>query len=162
METFLQLHDVTCCQDHEDERIQSVFSHAAMKDKTVILTTLSEAWAVPGSVFELFLESFRKGVDTRKLLDHLVVIALDSNAFARCLSIHVHCLPLVTEGIDFSGGEKFFMSHDYLKMMWRRIDFLRSVLVMGYNFVFTVCLALFFCYFPCMFLSINLFMDLLQ
>ncbi|XP_031494575.1 uncharacterized protein At4g15970-like isoform X1 [Nymphaea colorata] len=124
--------------DHEDARIRSVFGKAATKDKTVILTTLSEAWAVPGSVFELFLESFHNGVNTHKLLDHLVVIALDSNAFARCLSIHIHCLPLVTEGIDFSGGEKFFMSHDYLKMMWRRIDFLRSVLVMGYNFVFTI------------------------
>lgn len=30
------------------------------------------------------------------------------------------------------------MTADYLKMMWRRIDFLRSVLEMGYNFVFTV------------------------
>ncbi|KAL0406489.1 UNVERIFIED_CONTAM: hypothetical protein Slati_3962800 [Sesamum latifolium] len=29
------------------------------------------------------------------------------------------------------------MSADYLKMMWRRIDFLRSVLEMGYNFIFS-------------------------
>ncbi|CAA3011336.1 uncharacterized protein At4g15970-like [Olea europaea subsp. europaea] len=29
------------------------------------------------------------------------------------------------------------MSEDYLKMMWRRIDFLRVVLEMGYNFIFT-------------------------
>ncbi|XP_052204170.1 uncharacterized protein At4g15970 isoform X2 [Diospyros lotus] len=34
-------------------------------------------------------------------------------------------------------AEAYFMTPDYLKMMWRRIDFLRSVLEMGYNFVFT-------------------------
>ncbi|KAL7260118.1 hypothetical protein ACSBR1_005891 [Camellia fascicularis] len=36
-----------------------------------------------------------------------------------------------------STPEAYFMTPDYLKMMWRRIDFLRSVLEMGYNFVFT-------------------------
>lgn len=107
-----------------------------MEDKTVILTTLNEAWAVPGSLFDLFLESFRIGVHTRKLLYHLVVVALDQKAYARCLSIHTHCLALTTEGVDFS-GEKYFMSPDYLKMMWRRIEFLRIVLELGYNFIFT-------------------------
>lgn len=58
----------------------------------------------------------------------------------RCLDIHVHCVALVTEGVDFR-SEAYFMSPDYLKMMWRRIDFLRTVLEMGYNFVFTVSLS---------------------
>ena len=44
---------------------------------------------------------------------------------------------LKTEGIDFA-GEKYFMTKDYLKMMWRRIELLRHVLEMGYSFVFTV------------------------
>jgi hypothetical protein len=44
---------------------------------------------------------------------------------------------LHTYGVDFS-GEKGFMTQDYLKMMWRRIKFLRSVLEMGYNFIFSV------------------------
>jgi hypothetical protein len=30
------------------------------------------------------------------------------------------------------------MSEEYLKMMWRRIEFLGTVLEMGYSFVFTV------------------------
>lgn len=30
------------------------------------------------------------------------------------------------------------MTPDYLKMMWKRIDFLRYVLELGYNFIFTV------------------------
>lgn len=108
-----------------------------MPDKTVILTTANEAWTSPNSILDLFLESFRIGVATRRLLNHLVVIALDQRAFSRCKDVHSHCFALSTEGVDFS-QEAAFLSDDYLKMMWRRIDFLRYVLEMGYNFIFTV------------------------
>nr|DAD33319.1 TPA_asm: hypothetical protein HUJ06_012170 [Nelumbo nucifera] len=107
-----------------------------MEDKTVILTTLNEAWAAPGSMIDLFIESFRIGDNTSWLLNHLVIVALDRKAYSRCLAVHTHCFALVTEGVDFS-GEAYFMTADYLKMMWRRTDFLRSVVEMGYNFVFT-------------------------
>lgn len=108
-----------------------------MEDNTVILTTLNEAWAAPNSILDLFLESFRIGYGTRRLLNHLVIIAFDQKAFRRCLVVHRHCFALVTDGVDFH-QEAYFMTPDYLKMMWRRIDFLRTVLEMGYNFVFTV------------------------
>lgn len=117
--------------------LEQVLKNAAMEDKTVILTTLNEAWAAPNSVVDLFLESFRIGDGTNRLLNHLVIIALDQKAFQRCLDVHTHCFYLVSEGIDFH-QEAFFMTPAYLKMMWRRIAFLRSVLEMGYNFVFTV------------------------
>lgn len=104
----------------------------------MILTTLNEAWAAPNSVIDLFLESFRTGEKTRWLLNHLVIVSLDQKAFSRCVVLHFHCFALVTEGVDFS-REAYFMTPDYLRMMWRRIDFLRSVLELGYNFVFTVC-----------------------
>lgn len=107
-----------------------------MKDGTVILTTLNEAWAAPSSILDLFLESFRLGDGTRRLLNHLVIIALDQKAFTRCRLLHNYCYAVVTEGVDFH-QEAYFMTPSYLKMMWRRIDFLRSVLEMGYNFVFT-------------------------
>ncbi|GFY90944.1 nucleotide-diphospho-sugar transferase family protein [Actinidia rufa] len=45
-------------------------------------------------------------------------------------------LPFSLKGSIFL-RRHIFMTPDYLKMMWRRIDFLRSVLEMGYNFVFT-------------------------
>ncbi|XP_020248695.1 uncharacterized protein At4g15970-like isoform X2 [Asparagus officinalis] len=124
--------------DPEDEqiRLESVLKEAAMEDKTVILTTLNEAWASPNSVLDIFIESFRIGEGTRNLLDHLVMVALDKKAYDRCISVHPYCFSLVTEGVDFS-GEKVFMTDGYLKMMWRRIDFLRVVLEMGYNFIFT-------------------------
>lgn len=108
-----------------------------MNDRTVILTTLNEAWANPeNSILDLFLASFRFSQETNRLLNHLVIIALDQNAFATCKRVHTHCFSLSSEGVDFS-QEAYFMTPDYLKMMWRRVDFLRSVLEMGYNFLFT-------------------------
>lgn len=117
--------------------LEAVLRSAAMADnKTVILTTLNDAWAEPDSLFDLFLESFRVGNRTLHLLDHLVVVALDSKAYRRCLAVHSHCFALTTQGINFA-GEADFMTSDYLKMMWRRIDFLGAVLQRGYDFVFT-------------------------
>ncbi|KAG8381991.1 hypothetical protein BUALT_Bualt05G0030000 [Buddleja alternifolia] len=120
-----------------DKTLEKTLRKAAMKDhKTVILTTLNAAWTEPNSIFDLFLESFRIGNQTQNLLKHLVVVALDQKAYARCLDVHPHCYALTTTGVDFS-SQAFFMSGDYLKMMWRRIDFLRIVLEMGFDFVFS-------------------------
>ncbi|KAI4303025.1 hypothetical protein MLD38_038706 [Melastoma candidum] len=120
----------------EEYDLGKILKDAAMEDNTIIITTLNEAWAVPNSILDLFIESFRIGNGTRWLLDHLVIIALDRKAFLRCVAAHSYCFPLVTKGVDFS-SEAYFMTADYLRMMWRRIDFLRSVLEMGYNFIFT-------------------------
>ncbi|KAK4418937.1 hypothetical protein Salat_2306500 [Sesamum alatum] len=122
--------------DSEEYSLERVLKDASMQDNSVILTTLNEAWAAPNSVIDLFLESFRVGEQTRHLLNHLVIVSLDGKAFSRCLAVHSHCFALVTEGVDFS-REAYFMTPDYLTMMWRRIDFLQSVLEMGYNFLFT-------------------------
>ncbi|TKY44903.1 hypothetical protein E2542_SST31186 [Spatholobus suberectus] len=49
-----------------DPKLESVLRNAAMKpNKTVIITTLNDAWAEPGSIFDLFLESFRLGEETQ-------------------------------------------------------------------------------------------------
>ncbi|GFY96720.1 nucleotide-diphospho-sugar transferase family protein [Actinidia rufa] len=105
-------------------------------DRTVIITTLNEAWAAPNSIFDVFLESFEIGNQTQRLVNHLVVVALDQKAYSRCLALHPHCYALSTNGKDFS-SEALFMTTDYLEMMWRRIHFLHSVLKLGYNFVLT-------------------------
>ncbi|GLT34673.1 hypothetical protein SLA2020_091760 [Shorea laevis] len=120
----------------EQEKLERILEEAAMDNTTVILTTLNEAWAAPNSVIDLFLKSFRLGNGTERLLNHLVIIALDQKAFERCHVLHRHCFALVTEGVDFH-QEAYFMTQAYLKMMWRRIEFLLSVLEMGYDFVFT-------------------------
>lgn len=76
------------------------------------------------------------GEGTERFVDHLVIVALDQKTYERCIFVHVHCFQLRTEGVDFS-GVKAFRSSDYVKMMWRRIQFLREVLEEGYSFVFT-------------------------
>ncbi|KAK6925430.1 Nucleotide-diphospho-sugar transferase, partial [Dillenia turbinata] len=120
----------------KDPKLEKVLREAAMEDNTVVIITLNEAWAAPDSLFDLFLESLNTGNGTQRLLNHLVVVALDLKAYQRCLTRHPHCYFLTTEGIDFS-NEAQFMTSTYLSMMWRRIDFLRSVLEMGYNYVFS-------------------------
>ncbi|XP_026442861.1 uncharacterized protein At4g15970-like, partial [Papaver somniferum] len=121
---------------NEQVKLERVLKVASMKDKTVILTTLNEAWAVPNSVFDLFLESFKIGDNIKHLLSHLVIIAMDQKAYERCLEVHPHCYALNVEGVDFT-KEAYFLSPEYLKMVWSKIDFQRSVLEMGYNFLFT-------------------------
>ncbi|KAG6486900.1 hypothetical protein ZIOFF_055481 [Zingiber officinale] len=60
-----------CSQEKNDVKLEKVLKEAAMENKTVILTTLNAAWASPGSIIDLFFQSFRIGDGTRRLLDHL-------------------------------------------------------------------------------------------
>ncbi|KAK1295616.1 Uncharacterized protein QJS10_CPB15g00150 [Acorus calamus] len=122
--------------ESEAKKMERVLKAAAMKDKTVILTPLNAAWAGEGSMIDLLMESFAMGNGTQKLLKHLVMVALDKKAYARCLSLHPHCISLKTEGVDYE-GEQRFMTPGYLKVVWRKIDFLHSVLQLGYSFIFT-------------------------
>ncbi|XP_014751242.1 uncharacterized protein At4g15970 isoform X2 [Brachypodium distachyon] len=123
--------------DSEDLKLDRVLQKASTRDNTVILTTLNAAWASPGSVIDLFIDSFRSGVSTSSLLNHLVIIAFDWNAYKQCLKIHHYCFVLATKGVDFS-EEKRFLTSGYLEMMWKRLDFLRTVLEKGYSFIFSI------------------------
>uniref|UniRef100_A0ACD5Z2F7 Uncharacterized protein n=4 Tax=Avena sativa TaxID=4498 RepID=A0ACD5Z2F7_AVESA len=122
--------------DCDYPQLGQVLLEASMDNKTVILTTLNAAWATPGSVIDLFIDSFRRGIGTSSLLKHLVIISFDGKAYKRCTEIHPYCFALVTNDVDFS-QEKRFLTAGYLDMMWRRLDFLRLVLEKGYNFIFS-------------------------
>ncbi|KAL6845922.1 hypothetical protein ACP4OV_023370 [Aristida adscensionis] len=121
----------------DDEELAAVLRRAAMEDNTIIMTFTNEAFAAPGSLMDLFLESFRHGVRTERLLQHLVIVAADGRALARCRRAHPLCYLLpVGDGADFA-SEQRFMAKDYLDMMWRRNRFQARVLALGYSFVFT-------------------------
>ncbi|GJN03552.1 hypothetical protein PR202_ga21008 [Eleusine coracana subsp. coracana] len=108
-----------------------------MEDKTIIMTSTNEAFSAPGSLMDLFLESFHTGVKTEPLLKHLVIVAVDAKAFALCQQTHPLCYHLNVEGsVDFS-SEQEFNAKDYLDMMWLRHRFQARILELGYNFVFT-------------------------
>ncbi|THU74419.1 hypothetical protein C4D60_Mb04t33140 [Musa balbisiana] len=107
-----------------------------MGNKTVIMTTLNDAWTEPGSVLDLFLESFGIGNGTSQLLNHLVFITMGQKAHERCMSMRGHCFDLNTKGANLS-EQKDYNTPGYLDIMWQRLDFQRQVLEKGYGFIFT-------------------------
>uniref|UniRef100_A0A1J3CBG7 Nucleotide-diphospho-sugar transferase domain-containing protein n=1 Tax=Noccaea caerulescens TaxID=107243 RepID=A0A1J3CBG7_NOCCA len=117
--------------------LERILREASTEEKTVIVTMMNQAYAERDSTFDVFLESFRVGNGTERLLRHVVVVCLDEKSYSRCVEVFPRrCFLLRTTGIDFS-GERLFMKGDYLKMMWRRTEFLGSLLSLGYNFLFT-------------------------
>ncbi|KAI4988847.1 hypothetical protein ZWY2020_036164 [Hordeum vulgare] len=92
------------------------------------MTFTNMAWAAPGSLLDLFLESFRKGDKTTPLLGHLVIVAVNEEAFRQCREVH----PL-NVGVNFTAE---YMSRDYLEMMWVRNKFQPRLVELGYSFVF--------------------------
>ena len=99
--------------------LHHVLSRVSMEDRTVILTVIAdEAWTNPGSVLDLFLESFRLGQGTKRLLNHLLIVTVGSKTFEQCKSLHPHCFQLERLGA--------------------RNNLLLDVLKQGYSFVFTV------------------------
>ncbi|KAJ1286848.1 hypothetical protein BS78_03G383500 [Paspalum vaginatum] len=118
--------------------LAELLPRVAMEDRTVIITSVNEAWAQPGSLLELYLESFRNGEDTAHLLNHLLVVALDARGFDRCKAVHPHCFLLNVTSADMSSAKRF-MSPDYLELVWTKLTFQQRVLELGYNFLFTDC-----------------------
>ncbi|KAE8697095.1 hypothetical protein F3Y22_tig00110633pilonHSYRG00040 [Hibiscus syriacus] len=106
-----------------------------MIDRTVILTVVNETWAKPASILDLFLESFRIGEGTERLLNHLLIVAEDSRAFQYCNSKHPHCFKLenltkkLTKTPPGTQGSLMFSP--------TRLILLTQVIEFGYNVVFT-------------------------
>lgn len=88
-------------------------------------------------MLNLFQQSFRDGEGTQFLIKHLLFVAVDQTSYNHCCSLGLNCYKPVTEGVDFS-EEVFYMSDDFIQMMWRRTLFLGDVLKRRYNFIFTV------------------------
>lgn len=125
---------------------------ASMANKTVIIAIINKAYVEPNkdeypSMFDLFLEGFWVGEETRPLLSHLLVVSMDTTAHERCLFRRLNCYRLAAEGgggSDGFAGEKVYMSAEFIEMMWRRTSFLVEVLKRGYSFIFTVCFFSFY------------------
>jgi len=124
-----------------------------MGNKTVIIAVVNRAYVEQdvesdSTMLDIFLSSFWLGEGTRSLIHHILLVAVDQIAYDRCMFLKMNCFRLETDGVDFK-GEKIYMSQDFIKMMWRRTQFLLEVLKHGYNFIFTVSnsiLSLFFFY----------------
>lgn len=124
------------------DELELALAKASMANKTVIIAVVNKAYAnqetgAVTTMLDVFLDSFWLGEGTRPLVKHILLVTVDQTAYDRCQFLHLNCFRLVTDGVDF-GGEKLYMSEDFIKMMWRRTEFLLEVLKRGYNFIFTV------------------------
>ncbi|BFG23057.1 hypothetical protein CerSpe_093310 [Prunus speciosa] len=117
--------------------LESALSEASMANKTVIIAIVNKAY-VEGDkpMLDMFLDGFWLGEDTRGLISHLLLVAVDQTSFERCKFLRLHCYKLEADGADFE-AEELYMSQDFIKMMWRRTLFLKEMLKRGYSFVFT-------------------------
>jgi len=125
-------------QEVEFAGLAELLPKVAMEDRTVIITPVNEAWARPGSLLDLYLESFKNGEDIAHLVNHVLVVALDSLGFERCKAVHPHCylLRVATTTANMSSAKRF-NSRDYLELVWAKVTFQQRVLELGYNFLFT-------------------------
>ncbi|KAF7039456.1 hypothetical protein CFC21_049448 [Triticum aestivum] len=125
--------------EHAVERfpgLAELLPKVCTEDRTVIITSVNEAWARPGSLLDLYLESFNNGEDTAHLLDHLLVVALDPAGFRRCVAVHPHCYLLEVTTVNLTSAARF-MSRQYLELVWTKLELQQRVLELGYNFLFT-------------------------
>lgn len=136
LRSFLNLDDDDANPQEYQRRLQAVFEKAEMPNRTVIITAVNAAWAENNTMIDLFLQSFHHGQGTERLLRHLIIVCLDERAYDRCVENHPLCLKIRTGGVDFS-GEQIVWSRDYVKMIWRRVKFLKTALHLNYSFVFT-------------------------
>ncbi|KAL9457951.1 hypothetical protein AB3S75_006906 [Citrus x aurantiifolia] len=117
-----------------DSRINNsllqLLRRTTMQDRTVIITMVGQEWASPGSVLDLFLESFRIGEETKPLLNHLLIVALDSKAFQYCKTVHPHCFYL-------SNSSTRYTKKKQLSLPQLRNRFWQEVIELAYSVVFT-------------------------
>ncbi|KAJ8442711.1 hypothetical protein Cgig2_001804 [Carnegiea gigantea] len=114
-------------EEDDDDQVQNkhyelrkALKATATDDNTVILTILNEAWAEPNGIFDVFLESFRIGKNTARLLNHLLVIAVDNKAYARCQA-------LVPHSYFLKGGHSIaYLCFLYIRSNNRTIKFYKS------------------------------------
>ena len=126
-----------CYQNSESNDLSPVLRSASTEDRTVILTILDGTWGSPGSVLDLFLESFRIGQKTQRFLNHLLVAALDNQAYRYCTSIHPHCFQLTPVTSKLAKRKGSTSPDDHLMLKKIKYDLLLEVIKLGYNIVFT-------------------------
>ncbi|XP_062208711.1 uncharacterized protein At4g15970-like [Phragmites australis] len=128
--------NITQDQEVRFPGLAELLPKVAMEDRTVILTSVNKAWAQPGSLLDLHLESYRNGKDIEHLLNHVLVVTLDHDGFTRCRAVHPHCYLLEVQSANLSSANRF-MTKEYLELVWTKISFQQRILELGYNFLFT-------------------------
>ncbi|KAG2593877.1 hypothetical protein PVAP13_5NG012675 [Panicum virgatum] len=116
--------------------LAELLPRVATADRTVIVTSVNEAWAAPGSLLDLFRASFRNGEGIEHLLNHTLIVAVDAGGFDRCRAVHPHCYLLEVRSANVSAANRF-LSKGYLELVWTKLSLQQRVLELGYNYLFT-------------------------
>ena len=124
-------------QEERFPGLAELLPKVAMDDGTVIITSVNEAWARPGSLLDLFLGSFRDGEGIAHLLNHTLIVAADPGALALCQAVHPHCYLHEVTSANVSSPNRF-MTKSYLELIWARLEVPQRILQLGYNYLFTV------------------------
>ncbi|KAF0927780.1 hypothetical protein E2562_036200 [Oryza meyeriana var. granulata] len=132
--------EVTATSSNSNESnfadLAQLLPKVATEDRTVIITSVNEAFARPNSLLDLFRESFLAGEKIAHLLDHVLVVAVDPAAFDHCRAVHPHCYHLEVKSMNLSNANNF-MSEAYVELVWTKLSLQQRVLELGYNFLFT-------------------------
>ncbi|GKD40717.1 putative nucleotide-diphospho-sugar transferase, partial [Tanacetum coccineum] len=111
--------------------LEATLAGASTENNTVIIAVANKAYTEGNKpMLDIFLDGLWLREGTHKLKDHILIVAIDQTAYDIC--------KMKTDGVEFDGGEKLFMSDDFIKMMCQRTLLLGDVLKHGYNFIFTV------------------------
>ncbi|XP_020192793.1 uncharacterized protein At4g15970 [Aegilops tauschii subsp. strangulata] len=123
-------------QEESFPGLAELLPRVAMDDGTVIITSVNEAFARPGSLLDLFRGSFRDGEGIAHLLNHTLIVAADPGALALCEAVHPHCylLQVMAAGVSSANG---FLTRSYLELVWSKLTFQHRVLQLGYNYLYT-------------------------
>ncbi|RDX60257.1 hypothetical protein CR513_61613, partial [Mucuna pruriens] len=109
-----------------------------MSDRTVLLTMVDESMANPGSILDILLQSFKSGEGTQRLLNHLVIITMDPQAFEYCRSLHHYCIhPSIFPYHLATKRQSNMITPAHNFFTWTRNDVLLEVIRLGYNIIFT-------------------------
>ncbi|GJN16910.1 hypothetical protein PR202_gb03936 [Eleusine coracana subsp. coracana] len=111
-------------QKGEFEGLAELLPKVAMDDKTVIFTSVNELWTRPNSLLDIFLDGFRNGEDTAHLLNHVLIVAVDSGGFEGCKAVHPHCYLLEITSMNMSRA-KWFGSKEYMELTSRSITLIK-------------------------------------
>ena len=96
-----------CNVTSDKDALEAALFEASMENETVVIAIVNKAY-VEGDkpMLDLFLDSLWLGEDTRKLVDHLLLVAVDETSFERCKFLRLRCSRLqMDDGVD-SNGEK--------------------------------------------------------
>ncbi|TVU36025.1 hypothetical protein EJB05_17935, partial [Eragrostis curvula] len=116
----------------EFAELAELLPKVATDDRTVIITSVNEAFARPNSLLGVFRESFRAGEGIEHLLNHVLVDAVDAKAFLHCKAVHLHCYLLEVRSMNLRLANNYMRKKGLsVELVWTKLALQERVLELG-------------------------------